>query len=95
MPTPATCSRAPSPRSPTNSRSSPGIATRRDATFASIEKTILAITNPLDDPDGVVAQMADYDKLGIDLVELMPVGDPIAFTTQVGERIVPALAQLG
>jgi F420-dependent oxidoreductase-like protein len=61
----------------------------------SIEKTILAITNPLDDADGFVAQMADYAKLGIDLVELMPVGDPIAFTTQVGERIVPALAQLG
>jgi hypothetical protein len=34
-------------------------------------------------------------ELGIDLVDLMPVGDPVAFTTQVGELIVPALAQLG
>jgi len=60
----------------------------------SIEKTILATSNPLDDPDRFVAEMADYSALGIDAVELMPSGDPIAYVTQVGERLVPALAQL-
>jgi F420-dependent oxidoreductase-like protein len=62
---------------------------------ASIDKTILAFGNPLDDPDGFVEQMAEYSKLGVDAVELMPVGDPIAYTSEVGERIVPALLQLG
>jgi len=53
------------------------------------------MSNPLDDSDGFLSQMAEYAALGIDAVELMPVGDPVAFTTQVGTRIVPALAQLG
>jgi len=65
----------------------------RDPT--SIDRTILAMSNPLDDSDGFLSQMAEYAALGIDAVELMPVGDPVAFTTQVGTRIVPALAQLG
>ena len=60
-----------------------------------INKAILATSNPLDDPDRFVAEMADYAALGIDAVELMPSGDPIAYVTQVGERLVPALAQLG
>ena len=59
-----------------------------------IDKTILAIGNPLDDPDGFVAQMSTYARLGIGAVALMPVGDPVAFTSQVGERIVPKLAEL-
>lgn len=62
---------------------------------ATVDKTILAMGNPLDDPDGFISLMAEYAKLGIDTVDLMPVGDPIAFTTQVGERILPALVQLG
>jgi len=62
---------------------------------ASIDRTILAVSNPLHDPDAFVGQMAEYGALGIGAVELMPVGDPVAFTTQVGQHIVPALAQLG
>ncbi len=62
---------------------------------ASIDRTILALSNPLDDLDGFVALMAQYAALGVDAVEIMPTGDPIAFVTQVGDRIVPALAQLG
>jgi F420-dependent oxidoreductase-like protein len=62
---------------------------------ATIDNTILATTNPLEDPDAFIAQMAQYAALGIDTVELMPMGDPIAYTTRLGERIVPALAQLG
>ena len=62
---------------------------------ATIERTILAMSNPLDDPDGFVSTMADYAKLGISAVEVMPMGDPVAFTAQTMERLVPALADLG
>jgi F420-dependent oxidoreductase-like protein len=65
----------------------------RDPT--SINRTILALRNPLDDTDGFVAQMAEYAALGVEVVDLMPVGDPVAFTAQIGDRVVPALAQLG
>jgi F420-dependent oxidoreductase-like protein len=61
----------------------------------SISRTILALSNPLDDVDAFTVQMAEYAALGVDVVELMPVGDPVAFVTEVGDRIVPALAQLG
>jgi F420-dependent oxidoreductase-like protein len=62
---------------------------------ATIARTILALSNPLDDVDAFLSLMEDYSALGVDAVEIMPVGDPVAFTTQVGERIVPALAALG
>src|SRR5580658_5938749 len=62
---------------------------------ATIDRTILALSNPLDDVDKFLSLMEDYSALGVDAVELMPVGDPVAFTTQVGERVVPALADLG
>ncbi len=60
-----------------------------------IERTILAVGNPLDDPDGFVASMAGYAELGVELVEVMPMGDPVAFATDVVTRIVPALDELG
>jgi F420-dependent oxidoreductase-like protein len=62
---------------------------------ATIDNTVLAMGDPINDPDGFVAQMAEYAAVGIDAIELMPVGDPIAYATEVGERIVPALAELG
>jgi F420-dependent oxidoreductase-like protein len=62
---------------------------------ASVDRTILALTNPLDDVNAFLALMARYAALGVDTVDMMPVGDPVAFVTEVGERIVPALAQLG
>src|SRR5579862_9825399 len=60
-----------------------------------IDRTILALSNPLDDVDGFMAQMTQYAALGVDAVEFMPVGDPVAFVTAVGEKVVPALAQIG
>ncbi|MBI1843305.1 MAG: LLM class F420-dependent oxidoreductase [Actinobacteria bacterium] len=62
---------------------------------AEIDRTILAMANPLDDPDRFLADMADYAALGVTTVEVMPAGDPIAYTTGVRERIAPALAELG
>lgn len=62
---------------------------------ADIERTILAMGNPLDDLDGFIASMAEYAKLGVGVVELMPIGDPVAYATEVSERIVPALDEIG
>jgi len=62
---------------------------------ATIDKTILALGDPLDDPDGFVAQMESYAELGIDAVELVPSGDPVAFVEHVGHRVIPRLQQLG
>ena len=40
--------------------------------------------------------METYAELGIDLVEVVPrVPDPLAMVTEIGEKIVPRLAQLG
>jgi len=60
-----------------------------------IERTILAIDNPFDDLDAFVESMVDYARLGVRVVELMPVGDPVSFVTEVVTRLVPALAELG
>ncbi len=62
---------------------------------ATVDRTILALSNPLDDVDQFLALMAQYSALGVDAVELMPVGHPVAFVAQVGDRVLPALAQLG
>jgi F420-dependent oxidoreductase-like protein len=62
---------------------------------STIDKTMLVHANPLDDPDEFVRHMAEYAALGIDAIEVMPFTDPIAYATEVGARIVPALADLG
>ena len=62
---------------------------------ATIERTVLAMGNPLDDLDELMAQMEQYAKLGIETVEFMPVGDPVAFATHAVEELVPRLADLG
>jgi len=39
--------------------------------------------------------MEQYAALGIDLVEVMPlVEDPVAWVTQLGQQVVPRLADL-
>jgi F420-dependent oxidoreductase-like protein len=62
---------------------------------ASVTKTILAMQDPLPDVDAFLADMAEYAKLGVTLVELMPTGPaPAAWVSQLGEQIVPALRDL-
>ena len=64
--------------------------------YAAIEKTTLVGTNPLADVEGFVASMDALAQLGIELVWLTPGGpDPAGWVAQVGERVVPRLAQLG
>lgn len=62
---------------------------------AEIERTIIDGRDPLEDLDGFVAGMAEYSKLGIDMVWLSPPGpDPAGWVTQVTEKVVPRLAEL-
>jgi F420-dependent oxidoreductase-like protein len=62
---------------------------------ATIQKTIIPPANPLDDVGGFLASMDEYAKLGIQLVEVSPVGpDPVAWVTQVTGRVLPALRDL-
>ncbi len=62
---------------------------------AEVERTILFMGNPFDDLDGFFAAMERFAALGIGTVDLIPAGDPAAFASQVGERVVPALAEIG
>jgi hypothetical protein len=63
---------------------------------AEIKKTILGGGDPVDDPDGFLATMEGYAELGIDLVEIVPMGpDPAAVVRQVSETVVPRLAEIG
>jgi F420-dependent oxidoreductase-like protein len=62
---------------------------------ATIKKTIVNSVNPLDDVGAFLASMDEYAKLGIELVELSPIGpDPVAWVTQVAEQVVPDLQDL-
>jgi len=63
---------------------------------AEIKKTILGGLNPLDDPDGFLAAMEEYAQLGIDLVEIRDlVPDPVAAITELGEKVIPRLREIG
>jgi F420-dependent oxidoreductase-like protein len=57
-----------------------------------INKTILGFGDPLDDVDGFLTSMEEFAALGISLVEVMPMKpDPVAWVTQLGEKVVPRL----
>ena len=63
---------------------------------ATIKKTILGFTDPLDDVDAFLASMDEYAGLGVELVELIPPGpDPASWVAALGDRVVPKLAELG
>lgn len=61
---------------------------------ATISRTILGLGNPFDNVDQFLNDMAAYARIGVDLVDLMPVGDPVEFVRRAGEELIPALAEL-
>ncbi len=64
--------------------------------YDEIEKTVIAMGDPLGDRDGFLRDMAGYADLGISLVATMPTGDdPVAWATTVCEDVLPRLAELG
>jgi F420-dependent oxidoreductase-like protein len=63
--------------------------------IATIKKTILGGPDPLGDVDAFLASMEEYAKLGIDLVEVMPMTpEPAAWVAQLCEQVVPNLNEL-
>jgi F420-dependent oxidoreductase-like protein len=63
---------------------------------AQIRRTILAMSDPLADSEAFLSSMETYAALGIDLVEVMPlVEDPAAWVSELGEHVIPRLAELG
>jgi len=63
---------------------------------STITITGLAMADPLADPDGFCATMEQYAALGLQVVDLMPLTpEPARFVADVGEKILPRLAQMG
>jgi F420-dependent oxidoreductase-like protein len=61
-----------------------------------VDKTILGFGNPVDDFDAFMAAMDEYAKLGIQMVEVMPLDpDPAGWVSRLGDQVVPRLAELG
>ncbi|MEY9846630.1 LLM class F420-dependent oxidoreductase [Streptacidiphilus sp. MAP5-3] len=60
-----------------------------------IEKTVVAGGSPLDDPDAFLAEAEAYARLGISEIQLTPDRDPVTFTEQVGQTLLPRVAALG
>ena len=64
--------------------------------YGAITKTILATRNPFDDTGAFLADMAEYARLGVETVIMMPMGrDPVAWTRRVAGELVGPLAELG
>jgi len=60
-----------------------------------IKKTILGFGDPFTDANAFLTGMEDYAKMGVDLVEVMPLTpDPVRWVEQVTEQVVPRLRNL-
>ena len=63
--------------------------------YDTIEKTMLWNGDPVADPDSFLTEVGQYAALGMSLVALVPpTDDPVAWTTQVCEGVVPRLAEV-
>ena len=59
--------------------------------YDDIEKTVLMAGHPASDVDAFLAAAAAYAELGVDEIQVMPNGDPIAYTEHVAQQIAPRL----
>jgi F420-dependent oxidoreductase-like protein len=63
---------------------------------AEIRTTIIGGGDPWGDTDGFLAAMEQYSQLGVELVAITPMGaDPIAMVSELGETVIPRLAEMG
>ncbi|MCD4535368.1 LLM class F420-dependent oxidoreductase [Nocardioides sp. cx-169] len=63
--------------------------------YDAIEKTMVATADPAGETDDFLAAMEEYAALGISLVTMVPAADdPVAWTSEVCERVLPRLAEL-
>jgi F420-dependent oxidoreductase-like protein len=63
--------------------------------YHTIEKTVLLTRAPLADIDGALAEVQQYAALGVSEVRVMPDRHPVAFTTEIAEKVLPRLASIG
>jgi F420-dependent oxidoreductase-like protein len=64
--------------------------------YDSIAKTIIGRVNVDGDVSGFLAEMEQYAALGVSLVEVAPtMPDPARFVTQLGDKVVRPLAEIG
>jgi alkanesulfonate monooxygenase SsuD/methylene tetrahydromethanopterin reductase-like flavin-dependent oxidoreductase (luciferase family) len=63
--------------------------------YDAIDKTMIAMGDPVGDTDAFLASMEEYAKLGISMITLMPpTDDPVSWTTTVCEDVRPRLAAI-
>jgi F420-dependent oxidoreductase-like protein len=62
---------------------------------AEIERTIIAMSNPLDDVNAFLTDMEGYARVGIDKVMLVPGSDdPAGLVRGIGEEVLPRMREL-
>jgi F420-dependent oxidoreductase-like protein len=62
---------------------------------AEIERTIIAMSNPLDDVDAFLTDMEGYARVGIEKVMLVPGSDdPAGLVRGIGEEVLPRMREL-
>jgi len=62
-----------------------------------IRKTVGFFADPFDDPDGYLATVERYARLGVDMVNAGPFPgnpDPVGFIRRLGDRVIPRLAEI-
>lgn len=63
--------------------------------YDAIEKSIILMADPQADADGFLADMEGYATLGVDTVVVSPpTADPVGWTTDLVEKVLPRLADL-
>ena len=60
-----------------------------------ITRTVVAMTSPLDDRDGFLAQCQAWADLGVTEVQVTPDRHPVEFAERMAEEVVPAAADIG
>lgn len=63
--------------------------------YDAIEKTVLLFRPVLADIDATLAEIEQYAALGISEVEVMPDRNPVEFTTEIAEKLLPRLRSTG
>ncbi len=63
--------------------------------YDAIEKSVITMADSQADPDAFLREMEAYAAVGVDTVTLVPGGDdPVAWTTNVVEKVLPRLADI-
>ncbi|CAM3510041.1 LLM class F420-dependent oxidoreductase [Nocardioides zeicaulis] len=63
--------------------------------YDAIEKTVIVSADPVGQTDEFLATAEAYAALGVDMVVAGPAGDdPVAWTTEVAERVLPRLTSV-